>query len=220
MNLEFSFSLGMSCPSWQWHKTGYRWSPVRTIPVAPLWCDLGRCSRTVVVIKLRRISALQAQFVACDEIFVSQRYPQELRDLWSQRTRFLHTWSSVHLFPTVAFSATLLVNPDLYLLKHFLLRCRPVAKKSSRFCTLGERVRVGRPRPVRWQGRGRHVRVLPAYNRAQCVQQAKCGSPTLPPSLSLSLSLSLSPSLSLSLTYDSGERSSYTSVVGLIGMKP
>ena len=94
MNLEFSFSLGMSCPSWQWHKTGYRWSPVRTIPVAPLWCDLGRCSRTVVVIKLRRISALQAQFVACDEIFVSQRYPQEMRDLWSQRTRFLRTWSS------------------------------------------------------------------------------------------------------------------------------
>ena len=49
---------GTSCPSWQWHKTGYRWSPARTIPVAPLWCDLGCCSRTVVVTKLRRISAL------------------------------------------------------------------------------------------------------------------------------------------------------------------
>ena len=51
----------MSCPSWQWHWqrtwTGYRWSPVRTLPVAPLWCDLGRCSRTVVVIKLRQTSA-------------------------------------------------------------------------------------------------------------------------------------------------------------------
>ena len=35
--------LGMSCPSWQWHRIGYRWSPVRTLPVAPLWCDLGRC---------------------------------------------------------------------------------------------------------------------------------------------------------------------------------
>ena len=33
--------LGMSCPSWQWHRTGSRWSPVRTLPVAPLWCDLG-----------------------------------------------------------------------------------------------------------------------------------------------------------------------------------
>ena len=25
----------------QWHWTGSRWSPVRTLPVAPLWCDLG-----------------------------------------------------------------------------------------------------------------------------------------------------------------------------------
>ena len=33
--------IGMSCPSWQWHRTGSRWSPVRTLPVAPLWCDLG-----------------------------------------------------------------------------------------------------------------------------------------------------------------------------------
>ena len=31
----------MSCPSWQWHRTGNRWYPVRTLPVAPLWCDLG-----------------------------------------------------------------------------------------------------------------------------------------------------------------------------------
>ena len=31
----------MSCPSWQWHRTGSCWSPVRTLPVAPLWCDLG-----------------------------------------------------------------------------------------------------------------------------------------------------------------------------------
>ena len=36
-----SSSLGMSCPSWQWHRTGSHWSPVRTLPVAPLWCDLG-----------------------------------------------------------------------------------------------------------------------------------------------------------------------------------
>ena len=33
--------VGMSCPSWQWHRTGSRWSPVRTLLVAPLWCDLG-----------------------------------------------------------------------------------------------------------------------------------------------------------------------------------
>ena len=31
----------MSCPSWQWHGTGSHWSPVLTLPVAPLWCDLG-----------------------------------------------------------------------------------------------------------------------------------------------------------------------------------
>ena len=40
---DFSTSwLRMSCPSWQWHRTGSRWSPVRTLPVAaPLWFDLG-----------------------------------------------------------------------------------------------------------------------------------------------------------------------------------
>ena len=27
----------------QWHRTGYSWSPVRTLPMAPLWCDLGCC---------------------------------------------------------------------------------------------------------------------------------------------------------------------------------
>ena len=53
-----SFRIGLSCPSWQWHRSGYSWLPVRTQPVEPLWCDLGRCSRTVVVIKLRRTSAL------------------------------------------------------------------------------------------------------------------------------------------------------------------
>ena len=31
---------GMSFPSWQWHRTGSCWSPVPTLPVAPLWCDL------------------------------------------------------------------------------------------------------------------------------------------------------------------------------------
>ena len=53
----------MSCPSWQWQRTGHRWSPVRSLPVAPfkLWCDLGRCSRTVVVMKLRRISAFNKE---------------------------------------------------------------------------------------------------------------------------------------------------------------
>ena len=30
----------MSCPSWQWHRSGSSWSPVQTLPVAPLWCDL------------------------------------------------------------------------------------------------------------------------------------------------------------------------------------
>ena len=31
-------------------RTGYRWSPVRTLPVALLWCDLGRCSRLGTVV--------------------------------------------------------------------------------------------------------------------------------------------------------------------------
>ena len=37
-----SSTSGMSCPSWQWHRAGYHWSPVRTLPVAPL------CHRLVV----------------------------------------------------------------------------------------------------------------------------------------------------------------------------
>ena len=31
----------MSCPSCQWHRNGSSWSSVQTLPVAPLWCDLG-----------------------------------------------------------------------------------------------------------------------------------------------------------------------------------
>ena len=38
---QITHPVGMSCPSWQWHRTGSRWFPVRTLPVAPLWCDLG-----------------------------------------------------------------------------------------------------------------------------------------------------------------------------------
>ena len=53
-------NIGMSCPSWQWHRIGSRWSPVRSLPVAPLWCDLVFFP-TVVVIKLRRTSALVFQ---------------------------------------------------------------------------------------------------------------------------------------------------------------
>ena len=34
-------TVGISCPSWQWHRTENSWSPVRTLPVVPLWCDLG-----------------------------------------------------------------------------------------------------------------------------------------------------------------------------------
>ena len=46
-------NCGMSCPSWQRHRTGYGWLPVRTLPVAPLWCDLGFCSQIVAVLKLQ-----------------------------------------------------------------------------------------------------------------------------------------------------------------------
>ena len=50
----------MSWPSWQRHKPGCSQSPFQPLPyrqmcvcmlVVPLWCDLGRCSQTVMVIK-------------------------------------------------------------------------------------------------------------------------------------------------------------------------
>ena len=44
--------LGMSCPTWQWHRTGYSQWPVQTLPVVPLWCYPGRCSQTVKALKL------------------------------------------------------------------------------------------------------------------------------------------------------------------------
>ena len=46
----------LSCPSWQWHRTGSRWFPVRTLLVAPLWCDLGffpNCRGNKAVANLR-----------------------------------------------------------------------------------------------------------------------------------------------------------------------
>ena len=47
------------CPSWQWHRTGSSWFEVRTLrwrPCGVTW----ESSLTVVVIKLRRTSALAA----------------------------------------------------------------------------------------------------------------------------------------------------------------
>ena len=38
--IEFH-SMNLLSSSWQWHRAGSRWSPARTLPVAPLWCDLG-----------------------------------------------------------------------------------------------------------------------------------------------------------------------------------
>ena len=51
----------MSCPSWQWHRTGSSWSPVRTLLVAPLWCDLGfvpNCRGNKAAANLRPTAAL------------------------------------------------------------------------------------------------------------------------------------------------------------------
>ena len=45
-------NLGISCPSWQWHRTGYSWLLVQILLGAPLWCDLRFCFQKVVVIKL------------------------------------------------------------------------------------------------------------------------------------------------------------------------
>ena len=39
--IQTKYILGMSCPSWQWHSTGSHWSPVWTLLVVTLWCDLG-----------------------------------------------------------------------------------------------------------------------------------------------------------------------------------
>ena len=36
-----SVRVRMSCPSWQWHRTWSHWFPVPTLPVAPLYSDLG-----------------------------------------------------------------------------------------------------------------------------------------------------------------------------------
>ena len=53
----FQVVLGMSCPSWQWHRAVSSWFPVRTLPVAPLWCDLGFFPNSRGN-RLRRTSAL------------------------------------------------------------------------------------------------------------------------------------------------------------------
>ena len=50
-------------------------SPVRTLPVAPLWCDLGFCSRTVVAIKVRRTPA----FFLLSTIIVKHTHNLRLR---------------------------------------------------------------------------------------------------------------------------------------------
>ena len=42
--IRLQFTRDSDYPShvlrWQWHRTGSHWSPNRTLPVAPLWCDL------------------------------------------------------------------------------------------------------------------------------------------------------------------------------------
>ena len=61
----FGIGLGIQLEQSESCRTGYRWLPVRTLPMEPLWCDMGRCSRTVVVIKLRRTSALLRKKIGC-----------------------------------------------------------------------------------------------------------------------------------------------------------
>ena len=101
-------SFCQCCPSWQswwhWHRTGYRWSPVRTLPVAPLWCDLGRCSQTVVVIKLRRTSAfwLSSQSVKKSPFRVTLQEKWHFGCLWLRsRIRAHHKalWGRTALGP-------------------------------------------------------------------------------------------------------------------------
>ena len=57
------YNMVFNCYITSWHTimyntTGYCLLPLQTLSVAPLWCDLGCCSRTVVVLKLLRTSAL------------------------------------------------------------------------------------------------------------------------------------------------------------------
>ena len=53
----------MFCLSWQWHRTGSRWSPVRTLPVAPLWsrCDLGYSHGIKAAANLRPTKTVRAR---------------------------------------------------------------------------------------------------------------------------------------------------------------
>ena len=66
-NRERSNILGMSCPSWQWHRTGYCWSPVQSLAMASLWCDLGASAGACQ----RRPSAAAATPASADRILVN-----------------------------------------------------------------------------------------------------------------------------------------------------
>ena len=99
--------LGMSCPSWQWHRTGYHWSPVRTLPVAPLWCDLC-CSQTQAPANLR-LTWIGPTKVMTRKLF----FPWECKRSTSKITpilknctniskqgkkKFLSHWHSLHFY--------------------------------------------------------------------------------------------------------------------------
>ena len=61
---------------------------LNTCPVAP-WCDLGSCSRTVVVIKLRRSSAFSnlKLFVKFPNTGATARHPRQTRT-WDSNTTY------------------------------------------------------------------------------------------------------------------------------------
>ena len=83
-----------ACPSWQWHRTGSRWSPVRTLPVAPLWCDLGFFPNSH---GNKAAANLRPDFVR------TTRSKEDVRHVWIQRAEsvtgeaIVGRWNSNHL---------------------------------------------------------------------------------------------------------------------------
>ena len=94
---------GMSCPSWQLHSTGSCWSPVWTLPVATVWRPCGvtwDSSRTVVVIKLQRTSALKhltsCLLLSCCHI--------------KRNNQWVNTWTGLQLVIFVCVGTTLTIH--------------------------------------------------------------------------------------------------------------
>ena len=96
LEVSTALKIGISCPSWQWHGTGCRRSPVRTLPVAPLWCDLGFCSRTVVVMKINNKQLITCKIAVIDRKLCCCSSSIQFAQAWfKELLRFSHKISPV-----------------------------------------------------------------------------------------------------------------------------